>query len=903
MDGLGAQARQARGRSTPRSAASRRDFDTVVGAVERLQDVKYVIALDSDTQLPRDAARQLAGTMAHPLNRPVYDEKRGRVTEGYASCSRASASPWRARRGRASRACSPASPGIDPYTRAVSDVYQDVFDEGSFVGKGIYDVDALRRALGGRLPENRILSHDLLEGAYARAGLVSDVVLFEDYPLDVRRRRQPALALDPRRLADRAVAAVAACPAATARRRREPDLGAVAVEDPRQPAPQPGADRAAGAARSSAGRLPGAARSRDRWWSSRILVLPGLLAAAAELARRPGELPRRPARPRDRARARAPARCARLRARLPAVRRLHQPRRDRAHRRARSRHAAPAPRVADRERRPAQRAPPASPASYAVDVDRAGRRGGRCDAGSRCAIRSRCPWPAPVIALWVLAPALVVVAEPADPSRAAPVCLAEDRGLPAHGRAADVALLRDLRGAGRQLSAARQLPGGSAAGDRAPHVADEHRPVAAGEPGRVRLRLRLGGRADRANDADVRARWTGCSGIAATSTTGTTRARSSRCARCTSRRSTAATSPGHLITLAAGLDELEEQTIFRAEQVFVGLRGTLDVIAEMAEPGAASADLRRTLARLRQPARYGCRDPVRLAACSWRALLRRSAASSSAWSIAAPDDETSWWVDAFAAQCRRCARASWTQPGALGRARRPPCRDAARDGLTAATLATRWPRLELRSFAATCEVDAARRPSSLAAGRAAERLVRARGGWRSSCGELADDGLRVPLRPSRHLLSIGYNVGDHRLDASFYDLLASEARLASFVAIAQGKLPQEHWFSLGRLLTTSGGRPALLSWSGSMFEYLMPLLVMPTYERTLLDETYRAVVERQIEYGRERERAVGRLGVGLQQDRRAAQLSVPRVRRARARASSAASPTIWSSRPTRARWR
>src|SRR6185312_4118123 len=97
--------------------------------------------------------------------------------------------------------------------------------------------------------------------------------------------------------------------------------------------------------------------------------------------------------------------------------------------------------------------------------------------------------------------------------------------------------------------------------------------------------------------------------------------------------------------------------------------------------------------------------------------------------------------------------------------------------------------------------------------------------------------LRVPLRPRPP------SAGDRRLDQSFYDLLASEARLASYVAIAQGKLPQEHWFGLGRLLTTSGGRPALLSWSGSMFEYLMPLLIMPTYARTLLDETYRAVVD------------------------------------------------------------
>jgi len=105
---------------------------------------------------------------------------------------------------------------------------------------------------------------------------------------------------------------------------------------------------------------------------------------------------------------------------------------------------------------------------------------------------------------------------------------------------------------------------------------------------------------------------------------------------------------------------------------------------------------------------------------------------------------------------------------------------------------------------------------------------------------------------TRHLLTIGYNVDERRLDSGYYDLLASEARLTSFVAIAQGQLPQDSWFALGRLLTGTTGAPTLLSWSGSMFEYLMPLLVMPTYENTLLDKTYKAAVARQIEYGKQR---------------------------------------------------
>jgi len=120
------------------------------------------------------------------------------------------------------------------------------------------------------------------------------------------------------------------------------------------------------------------------------------------------------------------------------------------------------------------------------------------------------------------------------------------------------------------------------------------------------------------------------------------------------------------------------------------------------------------------------------------------------------------------------------------------------------------------------------------------------------CRSLAQMDMSFLYNASSELFTIGYNVDSQRSDVSFYDLLGSEARVASFVAIAQGQVSQEHWFALGRLLTSAGGAPALLSWSGSMFEYLMPLLVMPNYENTLLDHTYRAVVARQIKYGRQR---------------------------------------------------
>ena len=176
-----------------RGGASDR-FMLVVGETAVLSNVKYVITLDTDTELPRDSAWQCVGTMAHPLNRAHYDEETQRIGEGYGILQpRVAVSLPGTNRSRYARLYG-SEPGIDPYTRAVSDVYQDLFQEGSFIGKGIYDVDAFERALQGRLPENRILSHDLVEGCYARAGLLSDVQLYEEYPTrysaDVSRRHR-----------------------------------------------------------------------------------------------------------------------------------------------------------------------------------------------------------------------------------------------------------------------------------------------------------------------------------------------------------------------------------------------------------------------------------------------------------------------------------------------------------------------------------------------------------------------------------------------------------------------------------------------------------------------------------------------------------------------------------------
>ena len=167
-------------------------FTVQVGAPEILTHVRYCITLDSDTRLPRDAARQLIGVIEHPLNRPRFDPKLRRVVEGYGilqprvSVTMASAAGSLFARAYAGHT------GVDPYTTAVSDTYQDLFGEGIFTGKGLYDVDAFTAALEGRVAENAMLSHDLFEGLFARCALVSDVEVVDDFPSSVlaHARRQ-----------------------------------------------------------------------------------------------------------------------------------------------------------------------------------------------------------------------------------------------------------------------------------------------------------------------------------------------------------------------------------------------------------------------------------------------------------------------------------------------------------------------------------------------------------------------------------------------------------------------------------------------------------------------------------------------------------------------------------------
>ncbi|MBW2494854.1 MAG: cellobiose phosphorylase, partial [Deltaproteobacteria bacterium] len=158
------------------------DLALFEGRADGLQGVRFVITLDADTQLPRDAAARLVGTLAHPLNRAQFNELNDKIERGYSIIQpRVAIAPESGRPSVFNRLfCGDTA--IDIYSRAVSDAYQDLLGIGIYVGKGIYDLEAFRRSLRGRVPENALLSHDLFEGLHARVALASDIVLYEEYP-------------------------------------------------------------------------------------------------------------------------------------------------------------------------------------------------------------------------------------------------------------------------------------------------------------------------------------------------------------------------------------------------------------------------------------------------------------------------------------------------------------------------------------------------------------------------------------------------------------------------------------------------------------------------------------------------------------------------------------------------
>jgi cellobiose phosphorylase len=316
---------------------------------------------------------------------------------------------------------------------------------------------------------------------------------------------------------------------------------------------------------------------------------------------------------------------------------------------------------------------------------------------------------------------------------------------------------------------------------------------------------------------------------------------------------------GHLLTLRPGLLSLPDQPILGARW-FDGLHDTLGILVD-----AMGSTTLASLAQFQKDLESACDSrPTTLTAArlTLDRLTTRAAEYAGSFN-AAPVTDASWWARMLARQCQSALDeltflAPWSllpaAPGRLsdfpGIGEIPTLRELARLEVELLPIIER--RLDVEATPAEREwLGELRRHIAQASGRAHERMAAIeRLALHSS--ELTRMEYGFLYDKANHLLAIGYNVDERRRDPSYYDLLASEARFSTFVAIAQGQLPQESWFALGRQLTTAGGEAVLLSWGGSMFEYLMPLLVMPTYENTLLDQTCKEAVERQIEYGMQR---------------------------------------------------
>ncbi len=876
-------------------------FSRIAGDTTYLANVKYVITLDTDTQLPRDVARQLVGAMAHPLNRAHYDEKRQRVCEGYGILQpRVSVSLESANRSRYARLHS-GEPGIDPYTRAISDVYQDVFGEGSFIGKGIYEVDTFERALNGRFPENRILSHDLLEGCYARAGLLSDVHLYEDYPAhystDVSRRHRWIRGdwqllgwLLPR------------IPGLGARRQKNPLswLSQWKLFDNLRRSLVPTA--------LTLLLLLGWTVLASPWfWTLVVLgiiLIPPLIASVLEIFHKPREV-------------------------------------------LLSQHLAAALDTTTQRLAQAVFTLACLPyeACFSLDaiVRTAGsmlfthRRllewspSGEATRNSRtdfvAAVRTM--WVAPLIAiaatlyLLLFKPAVLMVAGPILLLWLGSPAITWWVGQPLARRVARLTVEQTifLRKISRKTWAFFETFVGPADHWLPPDNYQEYRSAAvAHRTSPTNMGLALLANLTAYDFGYIPAGQLIERTAHTLDTMQTLERHRSHFYNWYDTQSLKPLHPayvstvdsgnlaGHLLTLRQGLLALADDKILGARW-FDGLHDTLRILVDAA--GSTQSDL---LAQLQADIESACSSrPVTLA-LAWQCLdrLARRAAefsdsleavsedlsekgsaqlsaggirrtetgvyleadedsthrpdldhASTVVSETASESDANWWARALARQCRATLDeltflAPWlllpAAPGGFGdypdSGTIPTLRELAsiEDGLLPAieqqlgTAAAPAEREWLHEFQ-QCVTQAGQRATERIA--ATERLA-------LQSGEFACMAYDFLYDKASRLLAIGYNVNELRRDASYYDLLASEVRLTKFVAIAQGQVPQESWFAMGRLLTTAGGGPVLLSWSGSMFEYLMPLLVMPTYENTLLDQTYKTAVKRQIEYGRQR---------------------------------------------------
>ncbi|MGK9250699.1 GH36-type glycosyl hydrolase domain-containing protein [Paenibacillus humicus] len=693
--------------------------------------IAYVITLDADTQLPIGSAQRMVGTMHLPYNRPRLNEKGTRVEEGYAvlqpriAISRESAASSRL------AALWAGNPGIDPYAFAVSDPYQDGVGQGIFTGKGIFDARLFRRLLADRIPDNAVLSHDLLEGGFLRSGLLSDIELVDGHPKTfrswqlrlhrwVRGDWQLLCWLKPK---------VRDCSGTP----RPVDLSAITrwqiVDNLRRSLLPPALYLLL-----VIGLLlpPGA-----RWTLLAAAVLTACLpllqalAAPGYLVRHPGQL-----------------KAAVLQASLSVLLLSYQ-----------------AAMMADAVLR----------TLYRLNVSRkrllewtSAAETDRNSGGKLIAFRV----PGTVLAL--LLPVVGWLSGAAAGWQAAAI-------LAAAAWLAAPLLVVWLNGA--------------------PTVREER----LSDADRDKLRsLAANIWAYYADYANAEDNWLPPDNVQLDPDKGAARR----------------TSPTNIGLLLACTVTARDFGFISFEQMVDRISLTVDTLERMDRWHGHF---------------FNWYDTGTLQPLYPRYVSTVDSGNLVAYLIAVRQGVLEW-----------AHRESGDWPD--GRARFHANIAAASDSMPFSDSSSTF-KLESEPGVGSesgAEPEA-RAGSGISASvekavRLAERLEKM----------AAETDFRPLYDSEAQLLSLGYNADQNRRDDILYDLLASEARQASFLAIASGQLPVSHWFRLGRGLTRIGRNPALLSWSGTMFEYLMPALLMKTYRGSIWDSTFKAVVARQKEYARER---------------------------------------------------
>ena len=829
------------------------DFMTVIGDENIFKTVKFIITLDTDTQLPRDSAWKMIGTMAHPMNHAIFSEKKKRVTQGYSILQPRVSNSLPAQDSSIYAKIHGNEPGTDPYTRAVSDVYQDLFDEGSFIGKGIYDIAVFDKVLDDKFPENRILSHDLVEGCYARSGLISDVQLYEEYPTqytaDMQRRHRwvrgdwqiagwifPFVKGYDKKFHKNPLSLLSKWKIFDNLRRSLVPLSFLVL--------------------FICGWLISSAPYVCTLSIVLVILVPSVIDFVWQLFMKPADVifsqhfifSYRIAKDRF-------IQLLIDIATLPYETYLNTDAIIRT-----------LWRVLISGKNLLQWNPYNSnqkPKSIFRFYERMWFSP-LFALGIFCYLTIYSPFTLvfaiPLIVLWLFAPFIAwFVSKPA---------ISKDHEVSEE----QVVYLRKLA---RKIwlffetfvtAEDNWLPPDNYQEQPVERIAHRTSPTNIG----MSLLSNL-------TAYDFGYITTGQLLLRTSNTIRTMQSMEKFRGHLYNWYDTTSLVPlapkyvstvdsgnlaGHLITLKQGLLMLVDKKV-SGPSFFEGTTDVINILIEKSSSEKAKQSL--TDFNLNMNEEYP--QYINNITDTKQYLDKIQISFSEIISGLNPafTEEELLWSQKAKLQITEFSNemlslCPWILLPAI-----PPRFIDLLESIPAVPTIRELSRMEETMLNKIVKYDADNddanenewldnfRKLITESGRRAKEIIITIEQLANRCNELANIEYDFIYNKPQHLLAIGYNVDEHRKDNSYYDLLASEARLATFVGIAQGQLPQDSWFSLGRQLTNVGNSPVLLSWSGSMFEYLMPLLVMPTYDNTLLNQTYKSIIKKQVEYGKKRD--------------------------------------------------